>query len=115
MDITGGLEERFGDYLSADRAEAWATVKSRLVIGETVEGVVVARFPFGVFIDLGVGFPALLEVIQFERAQQRPYRQLDDYPAVGTTVSARVVAFNDRNRQVGLTQLNPHPYLDRSG
>jgi ribosomal protein S1 len=115
MNITGDLKERFGDYLSADRADDWETVKSRLVIGATVAGTVVARFPFGVFIDLGVGFPALLEVIQFERTGQRPFRNVDDYPAIGTTVSARLVEFNDRNRQVALTQRKPHPYLDRSG
>jgi hypothetical protein len=37
---------------------------------------------------------------------------IEDYPPIGSTVTARVVALNDRNRQIGLTQLNPHPYLD---
>ncbi len=107
------LEGPFGDYLSPDKGGEWAAARSRIGVGESVRGRVIARRPFGVFVDIGVGFPALLEVIQFEDARQRRYND-EDYPAVGDTITARVVAFNDRNRQVALTQLNPHPYLDPS-
>jgi hypothetical protein len=55
----------------------------------------------------------LLEVVRFEDARKRRY-DLVDYPTVGDTITARVVAFNDGNRQVGLSQLNPDPYLDSS-
>jgi len=107
----GDFEWPFGELLSPAKAGEWAAARAGLGVGESVRGRVIARRPFGVFVDIGVGFPALLEVIQFEGARRRRY-DLEDYPAVGDTITARVVAINDRNRQVGLTQLNPHPYLD---
>ncbi|MBX6313436.1 MAG: S1 RNA-binding domain-containing protein [Isosphaeraceae bacterium] len=113
MSAIGGSEWPFGDRLSPAKAGEWVTVRTRLGVGQTVRGRVIARRPFGVFVDIGVGFPALLEVIQFEGARQRRYN-FEEYPAVGDTITARVVAFNDPNRQVALTQLNPHSYLDPS-
>jgi ribosomal protein S1 len=113
MSVIGEAEWPFGDYLSPAKAEEWAAVQARLGAGGAVRGPVIARRPFGVFVDIGAGFPALLEVIQFEHARERRYI-FEDYPAVGEMITARVVAFDDRNRQIGLTQLNPHPYLDPS-
>ncbi|WP_165073608.1 S1 RNA-binding domain-containing protein [Paludisphaera rhizosphaerae] len=113
MSVISDAEWPFGDHLSPDKAGEWAAVQAQLAVGESVRGPVIARRPFGVFVDIGVGFPALLEVIQFLDARQRRY-SLDDYPAIGETITARVVAFNDQNRQVCLTQLTPHPYLDAS-
>ena len=111
MSVIGEAEWPFGDHLSPAKADEWAAVQARLGVGEAVRGPVIAHRPFGVFVDIGAGFPALLEVIQFGDAHERRY-SFEDYPAVGETITARVVEFNNRNRQIGLTQLNPHPYLD---
>lgn len=111
MSESGDGEWPFDDHLSSSRAAEWAVVRSEVGVGESVRGRVIARRPFGVFVDIGVGFPALLEVLQFGDARKRRYR-FEDYPAVGDTITARVVAFRDWNRQVALTQLDPHPYLD---
>ena len=88
-------------------------MRTKVGVGESVRGRVIARRPFGVFMDIGVGFPALLEVIQFEDAHERRYR-FEDYPAVGDMITARVVGVTDRNREVQLTQRRPHPYLEPS-
>ena len=104
----------FGDHLSPAKAGEWAAVRTKVGVGESVRGRVIARRPFGVFVDIGVGFPALLEVIQFEDSRERRY-SFEDYPAVGDTITARVVGFTDHNREVHLTQRSPHPYLDPSG
>lgn len=112
MSAVGGFEDRFGDYLSPDKEKAWTATRSGLAIRSSVRGEVFARRRYGVFADIGVGFPALLQVTELKHADQRSY-DLDDYPAVGKTITARVVAFNDQNRQIVLTQRNPHPYLDR--
>jgi ribosomal protein S1 len=113
MSVEGGIENVFGDYRSPDKGRDWAEARSVLVVGELVRGRVIERRQFGVFVDIGVGFPALLEVVRFKDARQRRY-DLGDYPAVGDTITARVVAFNEANRQVGLSQLDPDPYLDSS-
>jgi ribosomal protein S1 len=106
------LDRVFGDYLAPARKEDWERAKAALRPGDRISGVVVARYVFGVFIDIGVGFPALLEVIQFDPPPGRRPLDIEDYPAIGNSVTARVVAFNDRNRQIALTQRAPHPYLD---
>ena len=113
MIVVVEFERLFGDHLSPEKERDWAAARSRLVVGKSVNGRVIARRLFGVFVDVGVGFPALLPVIQFEDARQRCYN-FEDYPAIGELIKARVVGFDDQNRQVGLTQLSPHPYLDRS-
>ncbi len=104
----------FAGHLPPERAAEWEAAKARLEVGATVTGEVVARRPFGVFVDIGVGFPALLEVLQFRDHPHPRYRDVANYPEVGSMVTARVVALNDRGRQVALTQRDPHPYLDRS-
>jgi ribosomal protein S1 len=110
--VNDDLGRAFGSYLEPETETAWELVKTRLHAGSRVSGKVVARYIFGIFLDIGVGFPALLEIIQFNPPLKRRPVVLEDYPAVGSTIIARVVAFSDRNRQVGLTQLEPHPYLD---
>jgi ribosomal protein S1 len=112
MGADNELAERFGDPLSPGRETEWMAARSRFGVGESCSGQVIARRPFGVFVDIGIGFPALLEITQFEHTGQRRYRNLEDFPALGTTITARIVAFNDRNRQIVLTQLAPHPLLD---
>jgi ribosomal protein S1 len=111
MNPTKDLELRFGDFSSPEKTPDWELLKTRLPAGSRVSGEVVARYIFGIFLDIGVGFPALLEVIQFEEARRRRYN-FEDYPAVGSTVTARVVSFRERVRQIDLTQLDPHPHLD---
>ena len=37
-------------------------MKAALVVGQPISGIVVARAPFGVWLDIGVPFPALLLV-----------------------------------------------------
>jgi hypothetical protein len=95
------LRQRFGNGSPDD--SAWDQVKKRLPVGSQTTGEVVACAPFGVWLDIGVGFPALLEVPEIASATQRRLR-IDDYPAEGEIVVARVVGFRDDNRQVYLSQ-----------
>ncbi len=106
------LNERFGDRMTPERQAEWGDAKSRLTVGGSIRGVVVTRMLFGVFIDVGVGFPALLEVIQLGKTRQEHFKDIEEVPAVGDVVTARVVAFTDRNREIDLTQRDPHPFLD---
>src|SRR5437764_745363 len=53
----------FGDHLSPAKAGEWAAVRTKVGVGESVRGRVIARRPFGVFVDIGVGFPASLDAV----------------------------------------------------
>ena len=103
MDINHDLESVFGGYRSPDQTAAWETAKSHLPLGTTVSGVVIARFPFGAFVDIGVGFPALLEIILMD-VPVAECRQ--SYP-VGSSVTAFIGGFRDATRQIGLWQIKP--------
>lgn len=83
--------------------EKWQALKQRLSIGDELEGKVVVKRPFGDFIDVGEGFPALLEII----VMQVPLKHQDnpsEYYPLGSTVQAQIVAFDDANRQIRVMQ-----------
>jgi ribosomal protein S1 len=105
--------QRFGDYLDPVRQADWERARNALPAGVHVTGEVTARAIFGVFLDIGVGFPALIPVPHLNPSPKRRPVVLDDYPAIGSTLTARVVGFDEQSRQIGLTQLRPHPFLDR--
>lgn len=55
--------ERLSEAELAHREAEWVALKQRLPKGQQVTGVVIARAHFGAWLDIGVGFPALLEIV----------------------------------------------------
>lgn len=98
------LRESFGDYQSTQMDQKWEAVKTTLKHGVEVTGKVIARVPFGIFLDIGVGFPALIRVHDLKNADVRPYTSMEMYPTPGSNTTGTVIGFNDRNRQIDLTQ-----------
>ena len=90
------------------RVAAWEHAKQHLAVGMPVTGVVVARYPFGTFVDIGVGFPVLLEIIEIEGLTPERYRAGDRCPE-GSRVTARVMGFRDRDRQIHASQVRLMP------
>ena len=76
--------------------------------------MVVARYPFGVFVDIDAGFPALILVVRFRNADSRRYTSMDDYPPVGSVVDGRICVYADGMRQIGMTQLDREAMLGES-
>jgi ribosomal protein S1 len=106
MSVQDNLDTLYPGHRSPDRAAEWEALKQRLTIGQPVTGRVVAKSPFGAWVDLGVGFPALLEIVVMADLTPERYRAGDWCP-VGSEVTANVAGFRDDNRQVGLWQV-PH-------
>jgi hypothetical protein len=106
MNVQSALGEFFGDYLAADRLADWEKVKAGMPEGAMVSGKVVHRSHFGVWLDLAVGFPALLEIIFIDGLTPQKY-QRDDYYPLETTVSAKVLRFRDSGGQINLMQTFP--------
>jgi hypothetical protein len=98
------LAERFPARDDAVAEAAWVAVKKRLPVGELVTGVVVARAPFGAWIDLGVGFPGLLEINCIASLTPERYRA-GDWCLAGSEVTALVGGFRDDEHQIGLWQV----------
>lgn len=106
------LAQIFPGYLTAESSEAWERLKVELLPGSQVSGRVVARYIFGLFVDVGVSFPALLPVTHFHPSPKTRPVTIEEYPEIGSTIEGRVVSFNDRTRQIGLTQRPYRSYLD---
>ena len=81
----------------------WKDVQAKLQIGDEVEGKVVHKAPFGDFIDIGVGFPALLQIVDMLDLTPEKYRE-GNYSQVGNIVKARIIGFRDYSKQIILTQ-----------
>jgi ribosomal protein S1 len=111
MDVDSVLDGLFAGYRSPERAAAWEVAKSQFALGSKVQGIVVAQFPFGVFVDINAGFPALILVTRLRDADRQPYTRMERYPAIGSAVEARVCVWVFPQRQIGLTQLEREPML----
>ena len=114
MDVINVLEvldHFFPSHRSPERAAEWEAVKSRIALGSRVRGIVVAQFHFGVFVDIDAGFPALLLVPRMNPVDGQPRRSMELYPAIGSTVEARVCVWASPSRGIGLTQLEREEML----
>jgi len=100
------LKQCFPVRDAALEEEEWKTLKQRLQTGQEVKGVVIAKAQFGAWIDIGVGFPALLEIIEMADLTLEKYRT-DDWCPIGSEVKAKIAGFTDRlPRQIVLKQKN---------
>jgi transcriptional accessory protein Tex/SPT6 len=75
---------------------------AQLQCGQEITGVVVAQAPFGVWLDIGVGWPALLLVVDMKEAQihRVPFEQ---YPSIGTTITGRIKVVGEAG-ELAITQ-----------
>jgi hypothetical protein len=96
------ISSRYPDWGTDAALARWPQVRGRLRIGQHVRGTVIARAPFGVWLDIDAGHPALLLVPEMRGAKERRIR-FEDYPAIGEVVEARIAALGER-AEIGLTQ-----------
>jgi hypothetical protein len=89
------LRAGFPDWGTEAALARWPGNRARLAVGQIARGVVIAGAPFGVWVDIGAGHPALLLVPEMAGARERRIG-FDDYPPLGATVEARIVALGER-------------------
>lgn len=99
------IRSRFPAWGSAEQGKDWPEVKAALRIGQAVGGKVIAHAPFGVWIDIDIGFPALLLVVNMRGAKLHRIT-FEDYPAIGSEIDGRIDALGNRG-EIGLTQERP--------
>ena len=97
-----GLSAFFPDWNTDAATVRWASAKDQLAIGQQVQGLVVARAPFGVWVDIGIGFPALLLVPEMLAPRGDPIH-FTDYAPKGSTVYASIASLGP-DAKIGLTQ-----------
>jgi predicted RNA-binding protein with RPS1 domain len=96
------IRTRFPDWQTSDALARWTENKARLKVGQQVSGTVIARAPFGVWLDIDAGHPALLLVTEMATLPSQPI-PFADYPAIGAPVMATIVALGDK-AEIGLSQ-----------
>jgi hypothetical protein len=84
--------------------EDWEAIKHRFPLGSWAEGVVTARQPFGVFIDLGNSAVGLMETPALPEPNTD---EQVEYPAIGAPIGGFVVRHRDSNFQVELVSRSP--------
>ncbi|GEM_PF-4123260 len=98
------LTEQFPAYGDRGTATRWNAIKSAYALGGAVKGRIVAKFPFGLAVDIGAPLPGLLLVTRIPNLTQERYEE-DPVFSVGTEIEAKVQVFAENQRQIGLTQM----------
>jgi ribosomal protein S1 len=100
------LANAFPKREAAKETAEWIALKQRLAVGDRVTGVVVARAEFGVWLDLGVGFPGLMLVPDLAGLSPEAY-QSGDSCRVGSTMPVAVYRFNDAEFRIRVGSAAP--------
>src|SRR5271154_2325977 len=98
------VAERFPRRDADAEERDWEALTQRIRVGQSVSGTVIAKAPFGAWIDLDFGFPALLEIIGIDGLTPEKYRA-DEWCPIGSEVSAFIAYVNDGAHQVRLSQV----------
>jgi len=102
MDWRQDLQRRFPDWQSAEAIAQWPAVTDTLSVGQRVVGEVIAIAEFGLWLDIGVGFPALL-LLPYAGAAQRAPARSEEIAHIGEIIDARIRVMGPRG-EIGLTQ-----------
>ena len=81
----------------------WEHFKKKYAPGDKVEGVIIQKRPFGVFIDIGEKFLVLLEIIVMKDLDYELYKA-DKQFIVGETVKGYVANLREEDLQMRITQ-----------
>ena len=87
--------------------QAWDEFASRLHVGDHVEGQVAARKDYGVFVDFGELFPALIEVTNFT-ATRYPIDH-ENLPGIGSPIQCQIIQIVPHRRAVRAIETPPPP------
>ncbi|MEM7456556.1 MAG: hypothetical protein AAF456_19580 [Planctomycetota bacterium] len=104
------IRSKFPDWGTTEALKDWSDVGNQISVGQEVSGTVISRAPFGVWLDIGLAWPALLRVVNMCSGDFGPV-SLEQYPAEGTALNGRVNAVGDAG-EIGLTQQNPDALIE---
>ena len=78
----------------------WELLKQQLSIGTVLSGRIFARTIYGIFFDVGMGFPAQMNVTDFGIVKKDGTIFPDDYPALCSEISGRFAGFDDDDQRL---------------
>lgn len=101
------------DLVAAERKAALEELKSKLEVGQTLEGVVKKIMPFGAFVDMG-GMDGLLHISDLSHDR---VNKVEDVVKEGQTVTVQILKLDwDKGRHsLGMKQLQEDPWQTATG
>jgi len=99
------LENKFGDFASEEKDQMWIEQTRDMERGDPVVGTVLARTSFGLWVDIELDFPALIESIHIVGMNAEKYAKDDFYP-VGTKIEAMIRGPSIGGHQIRLEQVS---------
>ena len=78
----------------------WDDLKEIFAIGTVASGVVVRHETYGIYVDLGYGYDAIIArtEIKDEGAMLE-----EEYPSVGSKIKVKVLGYRDHSQQIWLS------------
>lgn len=105
------VRARFPAWGGEQGIKALRKTAEQLVVGQEVEGTVIAHAPFGVWSDIGGDFPALIVATFFDLPKQPGWDFRKAYP-IGNKIRGRVYVIQFDPPTLGLTRLIGPPQFD---
>src|SRR5215470_1848894 len=102
-----GWQSRLAPYLRRwgnDIESRWGDLMTRLNVGDAVTGQVIVKAHFGAWVDIHVGFPALIELPYIRGLTPERYRA-DDWCPLNSILTARVLGIASSLHQIRLAQV----------
>ena len=92
------------DAMLSQTETEWEEFSNDIHIGDEVCGRVAAQKTFGVYVDFGKAFPALIEVVNF--AKERYPIDADGLPTLGEEMQCKVIQIVPSRRTVRAVELS---------
>ena len=68
------VNNRTANLSNNEKTDLWNSLKGKYQRGDRLEGIIFIKAPFGVFLDIGEAFPALLRIVDMKNLDYNAYR-----------------------------------------
>ncbi len=103
--------ERFSLGIKQLTEDPWYTIHSRFFLGQVVEGPVVHRADFGVFVEVEEGIEGLIHLSELSTTSED---WQEEYP-VGKAIRAQVIHIDNHDRKISLSEAGADEAVDGEG
>ncbi len=91
--------KKIGLSVKQAQADPWTVLPEFITLGAKVNGKIITKADFGVFVEILPGIEALLHKSNFAEGQE--------FPEIGTEIEAEISNLNPSQRRMGIKLLNP--------
>ena len=97
--IASSIEKRTENRSQDEKLAIWNSLKSQFSEGDKLVGQIFVKAPYGVHLDVGLAFPALLEIIQMPGLVYDEYVK-DKVYCLGDKICVTFVCLNETSNEI---------------